>query len=214
MSLLLTTSPSYKPFHYPWAHEAAVSHEEIHWGEWEIKLQDDVNQWKTGTIKPHERNHIKQILRLFTETDKAVASNYIDLFMPRFKNNEVRQMLLSFAAREGTHQRAYALLNDTLGFPDSEYEVFLGIKTMMDKVEFMQNNDASTQAGLGLSLAQTVCNEGMSLFSAFAMLLNYQRFGKMPGMSTVVEWSINFWCSLNLLNCWDTSMRQSAAKGV
>jgi glutaredoxin 3 len=33
-------------------------------------------------------------------------------------------------------------------------------------------------------------NEGMSLFSAFAMLLNYQRFGKMPGMCTVVEWSV------------------------
>ena len=190
MSKLLENSPSYKPWYYQWAMELAVEHEEIHWGEWEVKLQDDVNQWKTGIIKAHERNHIKQILRLFTETDKAVASNYIDLFMPRFKNNEIRNMLLSFAAREGTHQRAYALLNDTLGFPDSEYEVFLGVKTMMDKVEFMQDNDVSTQSGLGLALAQTVCNEGMSLFSAFAMLLNYQRFGKMPGMSTVVEWSI------------------------
>jgi ribonucleoside-diphosphate reductase beta chain len=30
----------------------------------------------------------------------------------------------------------------------------------------------------------------MSLFSAFVMLLNYQRFGKMRGMSEIVEWSI------------------------
>jgi ribonucleoside-diphosphate reductase beta chain len=30
----------------------------------------------------------------------------------------------------------------------------------------------------------------MSLFSAFAMLLNYQRQGKMKGMCEVVEWSI------------------------
>jgi len=30
----------------------------------------------------------------------------------------------------------------------------------------------------------------MSLFSAFVMLLNYQRFGKMKGMCTIVEWSV------------------------
>ena len=30
----------------------------------------------------------------------------------------------------------------------------------------------------------------MSLFSAFVMLLNYQRFGKMKGMCEIVEWSI------------------------
>ena len=54
----------------------------------------------------------------------------------------------------------------------------------------MQNNDVSTRKGLGLSLAQSACNEGMSLFSAFVMLLNYQRFGKMKGMCEIVEWSI------------------------
>jgi ribonucleoside-diphosphate reductase beta chain len=39
-------------------------------------------------------------------------------------------------------------------------------------------------------MARSVCNEGMSLFSAFVMLLNYQRFGKMKGMCEIVEWSI------------------------
>ena len=97
-------------------------------------------------------------------------------------------MLLSFANREGTHQRAYALLNDTLGFPDEEYSAFLEYKEMVAKIEFMQNNDVTTHHGLGKALAQTCINEGMSLFSAFIMLLNYQRFGKMKGMCEVVEW--------------------------
>ena len=190
MSNMLEFAKTYKPFSYPWAMEYAVDHEKIHWGEWEAVLQDDVNQWKTGVIKSNEKNHIKQILRLFTQSDVQVGSNYCDLFIPKFKNNEIRNMLLSFANREGTHQRAYALLNDTLGFPDSEYQIFLEIKPLADKIEFMQKNDVSTQAGLGLAVAQTTCNEGMSLFSAFAMLLSYQRFGKMRGMSEVVEWSI------------------------
>lgn len=181
---------SYKPFHYPWAMEMAESHEKIHWGSWEVKLQEDVDQWKQNKITLEEKNHITQILRLFTQSDVQVAHNYSDLFIPKFQNHEIRNMLLSFAAREGTHQRSYALLNDTLGFDDVEYEAFLDYKQMVNKIEFMQDNDVSTQNGLAKALAQTCVNEGMSLFSAFAMLLNYQRFGKMKGMCEVVEWSI------------------------
>lgn len=190
MSGLMEPAKSYKPFHYPWAMEMAESHEKIHWGSWEVKLQEDVDQWKQNKITPEEKNHITQILRLFTQSDVQVAHNYSDLFIPKFQNHEIRNMLLSFAAREGTHQRSYALLNDTLGFDDVEYEAFLDYKQMVNKIEFMQDNDVSTQNGLAKALAQTCVNEGMSLFSAFAMLLNYQRFGKMKGMCEVVEWSI------------------------
>jgi len=190
MSGLMEPAKSYKPFHYPWAMEMAESHEKIHWGSWEVKLQEDVDQWKQNKITPEEKNHITQILRLFTQSDVQVAHNYSDLFIPKFQNHEIRNMLLSFAAREGTHQRSYALLNDTLGFDDIEYEAFLDYKQMVNKIEFMQDNDVSTQNGLAKALAQTCVNEGMSLFSAFAMLLNYQRFGKMKGMCEVVEWSI------------------------
>jgi len=190
MSGLMEPAKSYKPFHYPWAMELAESHEKIHWGSWEVKLQEDVDQWKQNKITPEEKNHITQILRLFTQSDVQVAHNYSDLFIPKFQNHEIRNMLLSFASREGTHQRSYALLNDTLGFDDVEYEAFLDYKQMVNKIEFMQDNDVSTQNGLAKALAQTCVNEGMSLFSAFAMLLNYQRFGKMKGMCEVVEWSI------------------------
>jgi len=187
---LFESSITYKPFKFPWAMEIAENHEKIHWGSWEAKLAEDVNQWKSGKISKIEKNHITQILRLFTQSDVQVGGNYCDLFIPKFKNNEIRSMLLSFANREGTHQRSYALLNDTLGLAEEEYSAFLEYKEMKDKIEFMQNNDVSTKKGLGLSIAQSACNEGMSLFSAFVMLLNYQRFGKMKGMCEIVEWSI------------------------
>ena len=99
-------------------------------------------------------------------------------------------MLASFANREGVHQRAYALLNDTLGLPEEEFHKFLEYSEMADKIEFMQDNNVSTHQGLALALAQSVFNEGMSLFASFVMLLNFQRFGKMKGMGTIVEWSI------------------------
>ena len=122
-----------------------------------------------------------------------MASNYCDIFIPYFKNNEIRNMLLSFANREGTHQRAYSLLNDTLGMGEREYSAFLSLHQMREKIAFMLAPDeapSNEQERISFELTRSVCNEGMSLFSAFVMLLNYQRFGKMRGMCEVVEWSI------------------------
>ena len=187
---LLEESKSYKPFSYPWAVEYAIKSEKAHWGEWEAKLQDDVAQWNNGKLTDAERNHITQILRLFTQSDVQVGTNYLESYIPKFKNNEIRAMLTSFANREFVHQRSYALLNDTLGLPESEFSAFAAVQEMSDKLEFMSDIDVGTQSGLCKAVARSVINEGMSLFSAFVMLLNYQRFGKMRGMCEIVEWSI------------------------
>ncbi len=188
---MTTASESYKPFRYPWAVELTKRHEQSHWIEDEIDLADDVSDWKSpNKLTQEEKNYIIQVLRLFTQSDVAVGQNYYDFFIPKLKNNEIRNMLGSFAAREGVHQRAYALLNDTLGLPESEFHAFLEYKEMADKVEFMRDNDNSNYSNLALAVAKSVFSEGISLFASFVMLLNFQRFGKMKGMCKVVEWSI------------------------
>jgi len=186
---VLEAGLAYKPFSYPWAIEYSVVHETLHWGEWEAKLQDDVTQWKTR-LTDIERNHITQILRLFTQSDVAVGTNYLEFYIPKFKNNEIRSMLTSFANREFTHQRSYALLNDTLGLPEDDFTAFLEYSEMKEKVDFMTNIDTHSHAGLAKGVARSAISEGMSLFSAFVMLINYTRFGKMKGMGEIVQWSI------------------------
>ena len=54
----------------------------------------------------------------------------------------------------------------------------------------MKEGNINTHTGLALALAQSVFNEGLAVFASFVMLLNFQRFGKMKGMGTIVEWSI------------------------
>lgn len=181
---------TYKPFLHPWAVDLTIRHEKAHWVEEEIDLSEDVQDWKSGKMSTMEKAYVMNILRLFTQSDVAVGQNYYDLFIPIFKNNEIRNMLGSFACREGTHQRAYALFTDTLCLPDSEYHAFLSFVEMTDKVEFMQSADLSTTQGIALALVKSVFNEGVSLFSSFAMLLHFQRYGKMKGMGKVVEWSV------------------------
>ena len=187
---LLKFSETYKPFYYPWAVEITTRHEKVHWIEDEVDLAEDVSDWKGGKVSESEKDYITNILRLFTQADVAVGQNYYDQLIPKFKNNEVRNMLGSFANREAIHQRAYALLNETLGLPPEEYHAFLEYSEMSDKIDFMMDSNTSTHKGLALAMAKSVMNEGIALFASFVMLLNFQRFGKMKGMGKVVEWSI------------------------
>lgn len=189
-SQLFKESIAFRPFHYAWANDIWKEHERMHWTEDEIPLGDDVSAWKNGTMLDGEKSFVTQILRMFTQSDVNVGHNYYHNLIPCFKNNEVVKMLGGFANREGTHQNAYALLNDTLGLPESEYSTFLEYKEMADKNEFMLSSDTSTTRGLGLALAKGLFSEGVSLFASFVMLLNFQRFGKMMGMCKIVEWSI------------------------
>jgi len=175
---------------YHWAVDMTKHHEDIHWTERDAKLQEDVEQWNRGVITFEEKHLIKNILRLFTESDVNVGQNYYDFMIPVFKNNEVRNMLGSFAGREGVHQRAYALLNDTLGFGEDFYEEFKDFKEMKEKVEYMHTVSSKSYNDVAVSIGKQIFFEGVSLFSSFIMLMNFDRFGKMKGMCDIVRWSI------------------------
>ena len=188
MTNMLEENTVYKPFSYSWGMDYANIHEELHWHQGEAEIQKDIEQWHTG-LTVEEKHLIHQILRMFTQSDVLVGGNYCEI-LPKFKNNEIRSMLLSFAAREGIHQRAYAFLNDTLGLPDDDFSAFLEYQEMVDKCEWMQDVDVSSYTGIAQTLAKMVFSEGVILFASFIMLLNFARFGKMLGMNTIVEWSI------------------------
>jgi ribonucleoside-diphosphate reductase beta chain len=99
-------------------------------------------------------------------------------------------MLLSIAAREGIHQRSYALFTDTIGLPDDSFRAFLEYEDLAEKIESMTDMDMKSHKGIARSIARTVLSEGVSLFGAFVMLLNFQRKGKLMGLSKINEWSI------------------------
>lgn len=186
---MLEVSKTYAP-RYAGLIEITRTHEKMHWHEGEAKLQQDVEQWKTGVITEQEKYFVNSILRLFTQSDVAVGRDYYDNLIPAIKNNEARNMLGSFADREGVHQRAYALLNDTLGFGEGFYSEFLEYGEMKDKLEFMLDMKNTSQKEIAKSLAKQVLCEGVCLFASFAMLLNFSRQGKLIGMGDVNQWSI------------------------
>ena len=170
--------------------EINIKHEKVHWYEHEAKLNADVEQWKSGKITPEEKNLVSNILRLFTQSDVNVGQGYYEKIIPYIKNNEARNMLGSFAAREATHQRAYALLSDTLGFGEDFYYEFLKVQEMKEKHDFMIEDIGKGHSDFAKYLAKQTLTEGVSLFGMFEILLNFDRIGKLPGMSDIVRWSM------------------------
>lgn len=183
---------SFKPFHYPWAYEAWLKHEQSHWLHTEVPMLEDVKDWKKR-LTAEEKQFLTHIFRFFTQGDIDVAGGYVKNYLPYFPQPEVRMMLLGFAAREALHVAAYSHLIETLGLPETTYNQFLEYQEMRDKHEYIL--DISSKNGDKQSTATHIATfsaftEGMQLFSSFIMLLNFPRHGKMKGMGQIVTWSI------------------------
>ena len=187
---LLTLSETFKPFRYPFAYAAWQMQQKVHWLVEEIPLNDDVVDWNKN-LNEAEKNLLTQIFRLFTQMDVDVGNAYIDLYMPVFKNNEIRLMLLAFANMEGIHQVSYAHLLDTVGMPETEYSAFLEYSEMSDKHNFLKTFSNKSKRDVALTLAAFAAfTEGLQLFASFAILLNFPRFNRMKGMGQVITFSV------------------------
>ena len=189
---LMDERQSFKPFFYPWAYEAWLKHEQIHWLHTEVPMLEDVKDWK-NRLKPSEKQFLTHIFRFFTQGDIDVAGGYVKNYLPYFPQPEVRMMLLGFAAREALHVAAYSHLIETLGLPETMYNQFLEYDAMRQKHDYVL--DISSQNSSKENTAKHIAvfsafTEGMQLFSSFIMLLNFPRNGTMKGMGQIVTWSI------------------------
>ena len=186
---LLNTKRIYKPFKYPWAYDAWLQQQRIHWIPEEVPLADDVSDWNRKLNK-QERNLLSQIFRFFTQSDIEVNNCYMSHYSRVFKPTEVCMMLAAFSNMETIHIAAYSHLLDTIGMPEVEYSAFLDIKEMRDKYDYMQKFNTNTKINIAKTLAIFGgFTEGLQLFATFAILLNFPRFNKMKGMGQIVTWS-------------------------
>jgi ribonucleoside-diphosphate reductase beta chain len=189
MSLLEGRSV-YKPFQYPWAYEAWLTQQRIHWLPEEVPLADDIKDWHKNLTKS-ERNLLTQIFRFFTQADVEVSNCYNKHYAQVFKPTEVQMMLTVFSATETIHIAAYSHLLDTIGLPEVEYSAFLQYKEMKDKYDYMQGFSVDNKFEIARTMAAFgAFTEGLQLFASFAILLNFPRFGKMRGMGQIIAWSV------------------------
>ena len=190
MTTLMNAPMVYKPFHYPWAYEAWLQQQRIHWLPEEVPLADDVQDW-TNKLTDQERNLLTQIFRFFVQSDIEVNNCYMRHYARIFDPTEVQMMLAAFSNMETVHIAAYSHLLDTVGMPEVEYEAFLNIKEMRDKYDYMRQFNTESPMGIARTLAMFgAFTEGVQLFASFAILMNFPRFNKMKGMGQIITWSV------------------------
>lgn len=187
---LLTHRKFYRPFEYPHYFEYFKKQNQAHWMPTEVPMESDITDYRFK-LSPQEISLIVQILRFFTQGDIEVNNNYNTKLIPSFPKPEIKMMLSSFAAMEGIHIWAYSYLNDSLGLPEKEYSAFLEYEAMRNKYNYIQTFDVRSVEELAINLAVFGgFMEGVSLFSSFAILMNFPRLGKLKGVGQIITWSI------------------------
>ncbi len=187
---LLEERIEYKPFQYPWAYDAWLQQQRVHWLPEEVPLADDVKDWHR-TLTAGERNLLTHIFRFFTQGDVEVNNCYMKHYSQVFKPVEIQMMLSAFSNIETVHIAAYSHLLDTIGIPESEYSAFLKYQQMKDKYDYLQEFNVDTKENIAKTLAMFgAFTEGLQLFASFAILMNFPRFNKMKGMGQIVTWSV------------------------
>ena len=180
----------YKPFKYPWAYEAWLKQQRIHWLPEEVPLAEDVKDWEKN-LTPPEKNLLTQIFRFFVQADVEVNNCYMKHYSRVFKPTEVQMMLGAFSNTETIHIAAYSHLLDTIGMAEVEYSAFLEYEAMKDKFDYMSLWGVDSKEDIAKTLAVFgAFTEGLQLFASFAVLMNFPRQNRMKGMGQIVTWSV------------------------
>ena len=180
----------YKPFKYPWAYEAWLKQQRIHWLPEEVPLAEDVKDWEKNLTAP-EKNLLTQIFRFFVQADVEVNNCYMKHYSRVFKPTEAQMMLGAFSNTETIHIAAYSHLLDTIGMAEVEYSAFLEYEAMKDKFDYMRLWGVDSKEDIAKTLAVFgAFTEGVQLFASFAVLMNFPRQNRMKGMGQIVTWSV------------------------
>ncbi len=184
---ILTARTSYAPMHYPQAHSYCELQNSVHWLPNEIPLGSDVDDWKRK-LTDSEKNVITHILKGFVATEILIEDYWSSTVSRWFKQPEIQRMAVTFGAFEGIHTTAYARLNEELGILD--FEAFLDEPTAKVKIDRLMSTKGKSKHEIARSLAIfSAFNEGVNLFSSFAILMSFQQRNLLKGIGKIVEFS-------------------------
>jgi ribonucleotide reductase beta subunit family protein with ferritin-like domain len=186
MSILSHTPMLYKAksgYEYPEFFEYYQSAVASVWRPEEVAMASDVNDWHHN-LSQSERDLIAGVLRGFTVAEMGISEYWGDTVCKLFRKPEILSMARAFSFFEQIHAQAYNHLSDTLGI--NEFEAFLSDPTAQRKVERFFTSCSSEKVSLAVFSG---AGEGVSLFASFAILLAFNKTGRMKGLAQIISWS-------------------------
>jgi ribonucleoside-diphosphate reductase beta chain len=180
---------AYKPFEYPeYYTEGWLKQAQAFWLHTEISMQSDIKDWNEK-LNDKEKHLVGNILLGFAQTECAVSDYWTQKVVGWFPKHEIQQMAMMFGSQETVHAVAYSYLNETLGLED--YEAFLHEPATAKRFENLVAYGGDAPIGIGKSLAVfSAFAEGVSLYSAFAVLYSFQLRNLLKGIGQQMKWSV------------------------
>ena len=194
----------YRPFLYPQAFEYFSKQAMAHWVPTEVSMAGDIRDYNEN-LSSAERSVVIKILRLFTTIEIDAEEYWSGHVAKWFPHPEIQQMASLNGGMEAIHIWGYDYLSQSLNLPLSEYEAFLKDPAMKAKKERLGEvlSKTETLEDKALSLAVfSAFTEGVSLFSSFAVLMSFSRFGKLKGVANIVSWSVRDESLHSEAGCW------------
>ena len=179
----------YKPFEFPeYYTEGWLKQAQAFWLHTEIPMSGDVKDWNEK-LTVEEKNLVGNILLGFAQTECAVSDYWTQKVVAWFPKHEIQQMAMMFGSQETIHAVAYSYLNETLGLEN--FEAFLQDKATMDRFDNLVAYKGTELVGIAKSLAIfSAFAEGVSLYSAFAVLYSFQLRNLLKGIGQQMKWSV------------------------
>mgnify|MGYP003309189046 FL=1 len=158
------------------------------WLHTEIPMSGDVKDWNEKLTK-EEKHLVGNILLGFAQTECAVSDYWTQKVVSWFPKHEIQQMAMMFGSQETIHAVAYSYLNETLGLEN--FEAFLHEPATSERFDNLVSYDGNDTVGIGRSLAVfSAFAEGVSLYSAFAVLYSFQLRNLLKGIGQQMKWSV------------------------
>ena len=179
----------YKPFEYPeYYTEGWLKQAQAFWLHTEIPMSGDVKDWNEK-LTESEKNLVGNILLGFAQTECAVSDYWTQKVVGWFPKHEIQQMAMMFGSQETIHAVAYSYLNETLGLEN--FEAFLQDEATMERFDNLVSYEGTDKIGIAKSLAIfSAFAEGVSLYSAFAVLYSFQLRNLLKGIGQQMKWSV------------------------
>mgnify|MGYP003109773591 FL=1 len=180
---------AYKPFDYPeYYTEGWLKQAQAFWLHTEIPMSGDVKDWNEKLTEA-EKNLVGNILLGFAQTECAVSDYWTQKVVSWFPKHEIKQMAMMFGSQETIHAVAYSYLNETLGLEN--FEAFLQDEATMERFNNLVSYGGNKRVGIATSLAIfSAFAEGVSLYSAFAVLYSFQLRNLLKGIGQQMKWSV------------------------
>ena len=180
---------AYKPFDYPeYYTEGWLKQAQAFWLHTEIPMSGDIKDWNEKLTKA-EKNLVGNILLGFAQTECAVSDYWTQKVVSWFPKHEIKQMAMMFGSQETIHAVAYSYLNETLGLEN--FEAFLQDEATMERFNNLVSYGGNKRVGIATSLAIfSAFAEGVSLYSAFAVLYSFQLRNLLKGIGQQMKWSV------------------------